>query len=395
MYLTHLDGEGNDSPPILIENTTAANRAVNIPEFLNIAPDGLSRIDVPAAEFYRLFDQAWTLAEKGQFDASIAVWQEALKISPDDAKAHNNLGRALAGKGDFDGAASHWERALQINPKYAEARNNLGAAALRLGRFDESIAHFAKALEISPENPEIHKNLASAFSAKGKYKDAQAQLQRAIEINPMYAEAWNDMGTVLFARGRLDDAVVQWRRVIAARPDFFLARYNLGRALSVKGQAGEAIREWERVLEANRDFAPAHFSLGDVLYRRGKVVEALAHWMEGLRRQPDNLAALRQAAWVRATCPDKSIRDGAEAVSLAERATRLPGGQQADVLDALAAAYAETGRFREAAQVARKAYGLALQEKKTALAQDLKVRITLYEADAPFRDSRWPASASR
>ena len=64
MFLTHLDEEGNDSPAILIENATAANRAVNIPEFVNIPPDGLLKIDVPAAEFYRLFDSALGLARK-------------------------------------------------------------------------------------------------------------------------------------------------------------------------------------------------------------------------------------------------------------------------------------------------------------------------------------------
>jgi hypothetical protein len=64
MFLTHIDEDGNDCPAILIENSTAANRAVNIPEFVNIPQDGLEHIDVPAAEFYRLFDSAWNLAER-------------------------------------------------------------------------------------------------------------------------------------------------------------------------------------------------------------------------------------------------------------------------------------------------------------------------------------------
>jgi len=64
MYLTHLDQDGNDSPPILIENTTAANRAVNLPEFVNIPPDGLLRIDTPATDFYRLADGAFELTKK-------------------------------------------------------------------------------------------------------------------------------------------------------------------------------------------------------------------------------------------------------------------------------------------------------------------------------------------
>lgn len=73
MYLTHLDDEGNDSPAILIENATAANRAVNLPEFVNIPPDGLQKIEVPVTGFYRLFDIAWALAAKGQYEAAAAV----------------------------------------------------------------------------------------------------------------------------------------------------------------------------------------------------------------------------------------------------------------------------------------------------------------------------------
>ena len=64
MFLTHLDENGHDSPAILIENATAANRAVNIPEFVNIPPDGLLKIDAPAVEYYRLFDEAWELGRE-------------------------------------------------------------------------------------------------------------------------------------------------------------------------------------------------------------------------------------------------------------------------------------------------------------------------------------------
>src|ERR1017187_1150467 len=137
MFLTQIDEDGNDSPAILIENSTAANRAVNIPEFVNIPQDGLQHIDVPAAEFYRLFDSAWNLAEKGRFDESIAQWNLALAITPDDAKAHNNLGRALAGKGDFDQAMVHWRKALEIEPRYWEAHNNLGVGLAGKDRLNE------------------------------------------------------------------------------------------------------------------------------------------------------------------------------------------------------------------------------------------------------------------
>jgi len=51
MFLTHIDENGDDSPAILIENSTAANRAVNIPEFVNMKPSGIEHIDTPAVDF--------------------------------------------------------------------------------------------------------------------------------------------------------------------------------------------------------------------------------------------------------------------------------------------------------------------------------------------------------
>ena len=83
MFLTHLDEDGRDTPPILIENATAANRAVNIPEFVNIPPDGLQKIDVPAADFYRLFDEVVDLANKGEWEAAVDGWRKILTGTTD------------------------------------------------------------------------------------------------------------------------------------------------------------------------------------------------------------------------------------------------------------------------------------------------------------------------
>jgi hypothetical protein len=114
MYLTHLDDEGNDSPAILIENATAANRAVNIPEFVNIAPDGLRKIDGPTLEYYRLVDSAMYFRKKGQYEESIAKWKKVLEISADDALAHNSLGLLLLMTGRPKEAAPHLQKAKEM-----------------------------------------------------------------------------------------------------------------------------------------------------------------------------------------------------------------------------------------------------------------------------------------
>jgi hypothetical protein len=116
MYLTHLDKDGNSSPAILIDNATAANRAVNIPEFVNIPSNGLIKIDVPAAEAYRLLDVASDLAAQGKIDEAIAEWRRVLEMDPRNASAHNNLGAALTMQGKTSEGMKHLREAHEIDP---------------------------------------------------------------------------------------------------------------------------------------------------------------------------------------------------------------------------------------------------------------------------------------
>ena len=104
-----------------------------------------------------------------------------------------------------------------------------------------------------------------------------------------------------------------------------------------------------------------------------------------IRACPKDAALLNDTAWILATSPEASLRNGVEAVELAQRAVELSGGQEPAILDTLAAAYAEAGRFAEAVQTAQKAAKLATQQNKQALAESIKARIRLYEAETPFR----------
>ncbi len=169
MFLTHLDAEGNDSPAILIDNATAANRAVNIPEFVNIPPDGMMKIDVPAAESYRLFDVALDLSAKGELEAAIAEWKKVLELDPRNALAHNNLGVALQWQGKLAEGTAHLQKALQLDPSISEADTNFGIAfyyreqfraALRNSDCDGATSFGKEILAAAPDDAEVKKALA-------------------------------------------------------------------------------------------------------------------------------------------------------------------------------------------------------------------------------------------
>jgi len=123
-------------------------------------------------------------------------------------------------------------------------------------------------------------------------------------------------------------------------------------------------------------------------HEQGKTAEALVQWRLVLRAQPDDVGVQTQAAWALATSPAVSVRNGEEAVALAERAVRLSGGREPSILDALAAAYAEVGRFPDAVRTAERALDLARQQGNAELAVALDARLALYRSRAPFRETR-------
>jgi tetratricopeptide (TPR) repeat protein len=166
MMLTHLDEDGNDTPPVLVEDAAEDDRAINLPEFVNIGSEGLLRIDVPAAEFYRWFDTARDLEQKGRLPDAIEAWRKALALDPDSAKARTNLGIALWKTGRVGDALAELREAVRLKPSYPEARNNLGIVLVQTGAFAEAIVQLRAALRLRPEWSEVRHNLEVAEAAR-------------------------------------------------------------------------------------------------------------------------------------------------------------------------------------------------------------------------------------
>ena len=94
---------------------------------------------------------------------------------------------------------------------------------------------------------------------------------------------------------------------------------------------------------------------------------------------------LNDTAWLLATNPNASIRNGPEAVRIAERALRLSRGNEPAVVGTLAAAYAEAGRYADAVETARRAIALSERQGDRALADTIRARLRLYESGSPYR----------
>jgi tetratricopeptide (TPR) repeat protein len=369
------------------------------------------------------------LSVRGQNDQAIVHYRKALEIKPDYVEAYYSLGNALAKSQRFDEAITQYEKALELKPDYAEAQSNFGLALAMLGRFDQAIAHYRKALEIKPDYAEAHYNLGDALAKSRRVDEAITQYEKALDLKPDYAEVHNALGAVLAGMGRGDGAIDHYRKALRIMPDYVEAHNNLGVALGRSGQFDEAIAHFQKALKLQPDHAEAHSNLGIALASSGRFDEAIAHLQkalqlkpesastrdnlgmaqsqrkamldalagrrESLRSRPDDVALLNEIAWTLATNPNASMRDGTEAIELAQRAVKLSDGREPAVLGTLAAAYAEAGRFAEAVQTAEKALELATSQDNAALADALRPRIKLYQSNSPYHElQRLSASPS-
>jgi tetratricopeptide (TPR) repeat protein len=305
MYLTHIDENGNDTPAVLIEHATESNRAVNIPEFMNIAPGGLEKIDAPATEFYRLFDVAVQLADKKQYDAAVPAWKQALALAPEDPRGHNNLGVALVATGKLDEAIVEYKKSLELNPSSSQTHNNLGSALAEAGRVDEALPEFQKAVELNPDNGAARVNLGNALAAKGGHLDeAIQQLNKGIELQPESASAQNGLGVALARAGRLDDAVLHMEKAVSLAPQAADYRYNFGRVLAAKGDLPAAVVQFEEAAKLSSMQEPAILEMLAATYSdTGRYSEAVSTARRALelaiRQQNDGLAARLKASLAR------------------------------------------------------------------------------------------------
>jgi len=287
---------------------------------------------------------------------------------------------------------SLWERALAVTPDNEMVREHLSDAYLDKGRVNDAILQAREAVKLLPESADAHGVLGAALGRTSQLDEAIAHLQTAELLNPKLARVHYNLGNVLLQRGKIDDAIANYETELRIYPTFAEGHNNLASALFRKGRPDAAFDHLKTALELNPNYPEARNNLGIALSQKGEMHEAIAQWNKTLEVQPNNLEAQCNLAWVFATFPDASIRNGAKAVELAQRAIELSDGKNARIWRLAAAAYAEAGRFQDAVKAAQNGLALAEAEGNAAFVQTLEGNIKLFEQNSPLRDTGAAAS---
>jgi tetratricopeptide (TPR) repeat protein len=262
----------------------------------------------------------------------------------------------------------------------------LAATPMQVRYWKDSETLFCHTLAVTRNNSVIESNLGKVLFEKGRMDEALPHLLRAVALNPDFALAHYNLGNVFLATGRVPEALAQFEIQVALTPDDPIAQFNFGNVLLEHGLPEDAIPRLEKASQLRPNTAHFHYELGDACRRTGRAAEAISQYEKSLQIQPDYLPPAASLAWMLATDPDPSLRNGARAVQLALLACRLSGGQDPEMTGVLAAAYAEAGDFPKAAATVQRALQLAGTENKPALCDTMRAQLALYRAGSPFRE---------
>lgn len=244
-----------------------------------------------------------------------------------------------------------WRDTLAKNPAAWMAHNNLACILAEQQKLDDAIRHFEASLNINPRNPSAQGNLGRALLLTGRPVDAETRFLAALELKPDDAATLTAYAQLLAGSGRKEEALSLLQKAVSARPKAE-TRLQLAQMLATTGRRREAVAEYRRVLAL----------------------------------RPESVEALNNLAWMLATCWDGSVRNGDEAVRLAEQACRLTGNQDPRMLGALAAAYAEAGRFGDAVSAAQNAIHRATAAGNAQFAAINQQLLQLYLAGRPYHE---------
>ncbi len=309
----------------------------------------------------------------------VAAEQHARRVRavlPDSNSLDLMMANVQFFKGNVKEAIGLYRSALAAKPNSPQVRRNLASALVAQREFDEAIVHASYLLK-SHDDPGARNTIGLALMGKGDLAVALAEFNKILALGED-GEAHANIARICLAQHNVSDAIGHYRKACNLAPGNAKAHNNLAAILMEEGYLNEAIERLETALQADPNYALAHGTLGQALARRGDADGAILHLRKSIELGNRGPVVLITLSRILATHPDASKRQGGEAIKLAEEAVKATGGKRAYDLEALAAAYAETGRFDEAIKTIEDALklvrGTPLERRLAAEASAYRVR---------------------
>jgi tetratricopeptide (TPR) repeat protein/roadblock/LC7 domain-containing protein len=261
-----------------------------------------------------------------------------------------------------------------------------GDAFAKQNDVEAAIQAYRQAIALDPNSAGAHAGLGACLMEKKLLDEAKAHLEKAIALVPADLKSHNNLGALLVRQGKLPEAIVEYRAALGINPSVGKVHLNLGNTLWRVGQQDQARAEYAEAVRLDPDDTAARYQLACAAVDLGQPQEAVGHFQALLAREPDSVPALSGLASLRATSKYYALRNGEEAVGLAEKACRLARYRNPVALGVLAAAFAEAGRFPDAVRTAEQAAQMARDAGNQRVATELGEDLELYKQGRPLRE---------
>ncbi|MCE9613512.1 MAG: tetratricopeptide repeat protein [Lentisphaerae bacterium] len=336
------------------------------------------------------------LGEHNRLDEALARLQEALRIGPNIAETETYLALTLSKMQRFEEATQHARASLKLKSDYVSAYGALGEALFQLGRADEAVAAYEEGLAKAPGTTYLLYNIGKVAEAAGRFDQAVAAYRKALAQDPRNWLQRVVLADALIKAGRLNDGRAELDRAVADRPITGQSRTIMANAYSSLAEAFESENStngaWAALqaamaidpgaLEPRRDWLLLLSRRGDE--RAASVANDL---YKDLKHKDFSVVEVgNDVAWILSTHPKASMRNKEQAVELAEGVAGQSRYRDPTVLDTLAAAYAASGQFTIATNIAARALHLATAHGDSVLAQAVHDRLEGYMAGRSYYD---------
>lgn len=261
-----------------------------------------------------------------------------------------------------------------------------GCEAMSKGDYELAIACFNAYIRDNPNDARAYHSRGAAYNAKKEHDKAIKDYSEAIRLDPKLAAAYlTSRGATYLEKKEYDKAIEDFSDVIRLAPKSAGGYVNRARAYRYKKEYDKAIRDCSEAIRLDSNIESFSYNERAVTNTSKKEYDkAIKDFSEAIRLDPKYADAYSGYAWLLATCPKDSVRDGNKAIKLATKACELSDWKSAAFLDTLAAAHAEANDFKDAVKCLNKA--LDLGDDTDELRVKYRQRLKLYQAGKPYRD---------
>ena len=324
------------------------------------------------------------LVNDGRDEEAIDQFVTAIELDPTLVDTRIKLGNALARSNRFAEAKNHFDRVLEMDPENAVALLKRAAVHMELKEDQKAIADLERLLRLDPGHREGHMRLADALARTGDLAAAVERLEQATALELTASERLSvllRLAELQESRGLIGPAAERYQQALAADPESVAALGGLGSLLARLRRFQEAQELYAKWIVIEPEQLQPRVAEIALLIFDNRHTEALERLEAGLGVFPDAIQLKDILARHLAAAPDRSIRDGARAVTLAEEVLgRLPTPQSAETL---AMAYAEARRFEDAVDLQQEVIQQIGAEAQASDVARLRANLELYQSRKP------------